>query len=48
MPNAALPNVFMATAVDLGEPSTPAGGPHVRDKQDVRRPWGNRSDMRSS
>jgi hypothetical protein len=35
VPNAALPNVFMATAVDLGEPRTPAGGPHVRDKQDV-------------
>ena len=34
-PNAALPNVFMATAVDLGEPFTPAGGPHVRDKQDI-------------
>ena len=28
-------NVFMATAVDIGEPRTPAGGPHVRDKQDV-------------
>ena len=25
----------MATAVDLGEPRTPAGGPHVRDKQSV-------------
>ena len=25
----------MASAVDLGEPRTPAGGPHVRDKQDV-------------
>eukprot|EP01051_Picozoa_sp_SAG22_P014704 SAG22_NODE_1823_length_3509_cov_57.994721_5_plen_265_part_00 len=37
VPNDALPNVFMATAVDLGEPRTPAGGPHVRDKQDVGR-----------
>ena len=35
VPNSAMPNVFMATAVDLGEPQTPAGGPHVRDKQDV-------------
>ena len=35
VPNAAMENVFMATAVDLGEPSTPAGGPHVRDKQHV-------------
>ena len=33
VPNAAMRNVFMATAVDLGEPMTPAGGPHVRDKQ---------------
>ena len=33
VPNAAMRNVFMATAGDLGEPMTPAGGPHVRDKQ---------------
>jgi len=25
----------MASAADLGEAATPAGGPHVRDKQDV-------------
>ena len=35
VPNAVMENVFMATAVDLGEPQTPAGGPHVRDKQGV-------------
>jgi hypothetical protein len=28
-------NVFMATAVDLGEAHSPCLGPHVRDKQDV-------------
>lgn len=26
VPNEAMPNVFMATAVDIGEPKTPAGG----------------------
>ena len=30
-----MPNVFMATAVDVGEPNSPGQGPHVRDKQDV-------------
>lgn len=35
VPNPAMENVFMATAVDIGEDRTPAGGPHVRDKQDV-------------
>ena len=35
VPNPAMPRVFMATAVDIGEDRTPAGGPHVRDKQDV-------------
>ena len=37
VPNAAMPNVLMATADDLGEPETPPGGPHMRDKQDVGR-----------
>ena len=37
MPNAALPNVSMAAAVDIGEVDSPALGPHVRDKQDVGR-----------
>ena len=37
VPNDAMPNVFMATAVDIGESRTPAGGPHVRDKEDVGR-----------
>ena len=37
VPKPAMPNVFMATAADLGQPGAPAGGPHVRDKQDVGR-----------
>ena len=35
VPNRAMANVFMATAVDLGEAHSPCLGPHVRDKQDV-------------
>lgn len=36
-PNPALPNVFMATAVDIGQRSSPAKGPHVQNKQEVGR-----------
>lgn len=35
VPNPAMPNVFMASAVDIGQAGSPAGGPHVQDKQDV-------------
>jgi len=34
-PNPQMPNVFMATAADIGQKSSPAGGPHVQDKEDV-------------
>jgi len=36
-PNPAMPDTFMATAVDIGQASSPAAGPHVQDKQDVGR-----------
>ena len=36
-PNTVMERVFMATAADIGEQSTPAGGPHVRDKKGVGR-----------
>lgn len=36
-PNAAMPDTFMATAVDIGQAGSPAAGPHVQNKQDVGR-----------
>ena len=30
-----LQNVFMAVAIDLGDPTSPFGSIHPRDKQDV-------------
>lgn len=35
VPNSALGKVFMAVAMDLGDPSSPHGSVHPRDKQDV-------------
>ena len=35
VPNPALQNVFMAVAMDLGDPQSPYGSVHPRDKQDV-------------
>ena len=35
VPNNRLQNVFMAVAMDLGDPSSPYGSIHPRDKQDV-------------
>ena len=35
VPNTRLRNVFMAVAVDLGDPTSPYGSVHPRDKQDV-------------
>uniref|UniRef100_A0A1X7VPF4 Sialate O-acetylesterase domain-containing protein n=1 Tax=Amphimedon queenslandica TaxID=400682 RepID=A0A1X7VPF4_AMPQE len=35
VPNDLLPNVFMAVAMDLGDPTSPHGSVHPRDKQDV-------------
>merc|ERR1719265_1808837 len=34
-PNPAMPDTFMATAVDIGQANSPAKGPHVQNKQDV-------------
>merc|ERR1712107_885003 len=36
-PNPSMQNVFMATAVDIGQASSPARGPHVQNKQVGRR-----------
>ena len=35
VPNDRLKNVFMAVAMDLGDPTSPYGSVHPRDKQDV-------------
>ena len=35
VPNKRLQNVFMAVAIDLGDPNSPFGSVHPRDKQDV-------------
>lgn len=35
VPNPRLPAVFMAVAMDLGDPTSPFGSIHPRDKQDV-------------
>lgn len=35
VPNKRMENVFMAVAIDLGDPSSPFGSIHPRDKQDV-------------
>ena len=35
VPNDRLQNVFMAVAMDLGDPQSPFGSIHPRDKQDV-------------
>jgi sialate O-acetylesterase len=35
VPNDRLQNVFMAVAMDLGDPDSPLGSIHPRDKQDV-------------
>ncbi len=35
VPNDRLQNVFMAVAIDLGDPTSPYGSVHPRDKQDV-------------
>ncbi|XP_078607954.1 sialate O-acetylesterase-like [Branchiostoma floridae x Branchiostoma japonicum] len=35
VPNPAMPNVFMAVAVDLVDPDSPFGSIHPRDKEDV-------------
>ncbi|XP_078000939.1 sialate O-acetylesterase-like isoform X2 [Glandiceps talaboti] len=35
VPNEKMPNVFMAVAMDLGDPQSPAGAQHPRYKQDV-------------
>ncbi len=35
VPNDRLQNVFMAVAMDLGDPTSPFGSVHPRDKQDV-------------
>lgn len=34
-PNKRMENVFMAVAMDLGDPKSPFGSIHPRDKQDV-------------
>lgn len=36
-PNPAMPNTFMASAVDIGQRDSPAKGPHVQNKQDIGR-----------
>ena len=35
VPNARMKRVFMAVAIDLGDPTSPYGSIHPRDKQDV-------------
>ena len=35
VPNKRLQDVFMAVAIDLGDPDSPYGSVHPRDKQDV-------------
>lgn len=35
VPNKRMQNVFMAVAIDLGDPTSPFGSVHPRDKQDV-------------
>jgi len=35
VPNPRMRNVFMAVAMDLGDPNSPYGSVHPRDKQDV-------------
>ena len=35
VPNKRMENVFMAVAIDLGDPTSPFGSVHPRDKQDV-------------
>ena len=35
VPNKRMQNVFMAVAIDLGDPTSPHGSVHPRDKQDV-------------
>lgn len=35
VPNDRMKNVFMAVAIDLGDPKSPFGSIHPRDKQDV-------------
>ena len=35
VPNSVLKKVFMAVATDLGDPTSPYGSVHIRDKQDV-------------
>ena len=35
VPNPRMKNVFMAVAMDLGDPTSPYGSIHPRDKQDV-------------
>lgn len=35
VPNPHMKNVFMAVAMDLGDPTSPYGSIHPRDKQDV-------------
>jgi len=35
VPNTRMKNVFMAVAMDLGDPTSPYGSIHPRDKQDV-------------
>ena len=35
VPNVKMPNTFMAVAMDLGDPTSPYGSIHPRDKQDV-------------
>ncbi len=35
VPNKRMTNVFMVVAIDLGDPTSPFGSVHPRDKQDV-------------
>ena len=35
VPNKRMTDVFMAVAIDLGDPDSPFGSVHPRDKQDV-------------
>ena len=35
VPNPCMKNVFMAVSMDLGDPTSPYGSVHPRDKQDV-------------
>ena len=35
VPNDRMKDVFMAVAIDLGDPKSPFGSVHPRDKQDV-------------